>query len=380
MSFGVYIHWPYCLSKCPYCDYNAHVATHIDQALWRAAYARELGAIRAMTGVRRVDTIFFGGGTPSLMAPDTVEHVIQTIKDLWSLADDCEITLEANPTQAESEKFLAFRAAGVNRVSLGVQSLVEKDLKFLGRNHDVHQAEAAIRLAKDIFPRVSFDIIYGRPQQTEQDWKEELKHALSFDPRHISLYQLSIEEGTPFYLHHARGDFTPLPNSQVEHLYDVTNILMAEYGYDSYEVSSFCQTGEESRHNLIYWRYHDYAGVGPGAHGRITYPTGESVATRTHRAPDIWLERVAREGHGMHPVVILTPRQRVEEMVMMGLRLREGIAFSRLESVANGAVAFDHERIKALINEGLLHDDPLFLRATDAGRRCLNAVIAWVLQ
>lgn len=379
MSFGIYVHWPYCVSKCPYCDYNAHVATHIDQARWRRAYERELRTVYDLTGPRLVDTVFFGGGTPSLMDPETIHHVLNVIQNLWGMSAVCEVTLEANPTTVDSLKFKAFRDCGVNRISLGVQSLIEQDLTFLGRNHDVDQAKKAIHLAQDIFPRMSFDVIYGRPAQTESSWERELDIILDLMAGHVSLYQLTIEEGTPLYLHHARGDFTALPNADIDRLYDLTHEIMTAHGYSNYEVSSFCKPGEESRHNLIYWRYHDYAGIGPGAHGRLQ-THGKFITTRAHRAPDIWLERVEKDGHGYHPFINLTSRERLEEAVMMGLRLEEGIELERLKSLAQTQDPLNKERIKALISEGLLHDDPQSLRVTKAGRKCLNAVIAWVLQ
>ncbi len=381
MAFGIYVHWPFCLSKCPYCDFNSHVHDRIDHDAFAAAYLREIVHIAAMTKGRTVETVFFGGGTPSLMKPETVKAILDAIKSHWNVTPDWEVTLEANPTSSEAEKFRAFRAAGINRLSLGIQSLREDDLKFLGRTHDTSQARGAIQMAKETFDRFSFDLIYARPQQKLEDWKVELKEALDMAVGHISLYQLTIEKNTPFYIQHARGEFKIPEQELAADFYDVTNEIMAENGFDAYEVSNYARPGQQSRHNLIYWRYGDYAGIGPGAHGRLTLD-GKKFATRTHRAPDIWLQRVEEQGHSHHEFELIEPVQRVQEALMMGLRLEEGVPLSRLESEYGGDPfeVLDRQKISKLSDEGLLVFENGILRATHMGRKCLNAVLNYLLN
>ena len=380
MSFGIYVHWPFCLSKCPYCDFNSHVHDAIDHEAWAENYLKEIAHIAAMTEGRTVDTVFFGGGTPSLMKPKTVEKILNAIRGHWAVANDYEVTLEANPTSAEAEKFRDFQLSGVNRVSLGVQSLRNDDLAFLGRTHDADHARAAVEMAASIFDRFSFDLIYARPEQTVDAWIAELKDALRLSPSHISLYQLTIEQNTPFYIRHARGEFK-IPEEEIAaDFYDATNALMAGRGFNAYEVSNYAKPGQESRHNMIYWRYGDYAGIGPGAHGRLTL-NGKKFATRTHRAPDIWMERTSENGHSYHPFEEITNEQRVQEAVMMGLRLEEGVPIARLETEFGGGVddILPPSKIGKLKNESLLadHDDRLVVTAE--GRKCLNAVIKYLL-
>jgi len=380
MSFGIYVHWPFCLSKCPYCDFNSHVHASIDHEAWAENYLKEIAYTADMTKGRKVDTVFFGGGTPSLMKPQTVEKILNAIRSHWSVSNDYEVTLEANPTSSEAEKFRDFKLAGVNRLSLGIQSLREEDLKFLGRTHDAAQAKAAIAMASDIYERFSFDLIYARPQQKIDDWRQELDEALSLGPDHISLYQLTIEQNTPFYIRHARGEFQ-IPQEEIAaDFYDATNELMAEGGFDAYEVSNYARTGQESRHNLIYWRYGDYAGIGPGAHGRLTI-NGEKFATRSHRAPDIWMEKTGVQGHAYHPFEKIGPEQRLQEALMMGLRLAEGVPYTRLEQEYGGDPfeILSRAKIEKLQNESLLHQDADRLRATQEGRKCLNGVLRFLL-
>jgi len=297
MLFGIYIHWPFCKSKCPYCDFNSHVSDQIDQVRWRDAYFTSLAYWLPKTQDRKVDTVFFGGGTPSLMNPQTVSDILSFIKEHWATDPDWEVTLEANPTSFEIPKFEAFREGGVNRVSIGVQSLREDDLKFLGREHTLDQARDAIRSAARIFDRSSFDLIYARPNQTLEAWRDELEEALEMAGGHMSLYQLTIERGTPFYTRHARGEFEIPEQDAAADFYDMTQQMMQSAGLPAYEVSNHARAGEESRHNLIYWRYGDYLGIGPGAHGRITME-GQKFALRDHRAPDVWLSRVQDVGVG----------------------------------------------------------------------------------
>ncbi len=385
-GFGVYIHWPFCLSKCPYCDFNSHVRDSIDHSRWRRALLAELDHFAAETAGREVTSIFFGGGTPSLMAPETVAAVIERVSRNWRLAAEAEITLEANPTSAEAGKFAAFAAAGVGRLSLGVQSLNDEALRFLGRQHSAAEALAAIDLARRHFPRFSFDLIYARPAQSETDWEAELDRALEEGAGHLSLYQLTIEENTVFHGAWRRGELQVPEEDQAGNLYDLTQVAMEARGLPAYEISNHARPGQESRHNLTYWRYGDYLGVGPGAHGRLTLErddcrTGLKIATRQHRAPEAWLEAVERDGHASRGEQEIGPDQRLEEMVMMGLRLREGIsraAFLRetgkeAEQVLNG------ERLRSLSEAGFVTLTDRGLTASHEGRSRLDAVLAHLL-
>lgn len=370
---ALYIHWPFCKAKCPYCDFNSHVRDGVDDGRWADALVRELGHMAGLLGPRRVTSVFFGGGTPSLMAPATVARVLDTANTAWGLADGCEITLEANPTSVESGKFRDFRACGVNRVSVGVQSLVAEDLKALGRMHSVDEARAAVKLAAQIFPRFTFDLIYARPAQTVTAWESELREALAMAGDHLSLYQLTIEPGTQFHtLYHSQR--LHLPDEQAAYdFYTVTQEMLEAAGMPAYEVSNHARAGCESRHNLTYWRYGEYAGIGPGAHGRIDI-AGLRHATRTHRAPEEWLARVERDGHGYHPFEAIDVRAQFEERLMMGLRLREGIALAGLDSAG-----LNLKKAAALRSEGLLENVPDRLVPTAAGRLVLSSLNAALL-
>lgn len=378
--FGLYVHWPFCLSKCPYCDFNSHVHDRVDHDAWSGALVRELDYYAAMTPERRLTSIFFGGGTPSLMKPETVATVIDAAQKRWNFSNDIEITLEANPTSVEAKKFMAFRQAGVNRVSLGIQSLREHDLKFLGRTHSAGEGQAAIDIARSVFDRYSFDLIYARPQQGLESWRAELTEALDRTGGHISLYQLTIEPGTKFFTQHARGDFAIPDDMAAGDLYEATQDILGAAGLPAYEISNHARPGQESRHNLTYWRYGDYVGIGPGAHGRLSLPQGK-VATRAHRAPDIWLQQVAANGHGAHPHEDVTTDQQVMECVMMGLRLAEGVPFTRIEAIAGKPVAdiFDPVKIASLVNENYLMMDDAHITATAAGRQRLNSLLGYLL-
>jgi len=379
-GFGIYVHWPFCASKCPYCDFNSHVAETIDHEAWRRAYTSEISHFANLSKDRTVTSVFFGGGTPSLMEPKTVESIISDIQKNWRISNDCEITLEANPTSVEIDKFKAFQQAGVNRVSLGVQSLKEQDLQFLGRKHDAGQAKRAIETAAFVFDRYSFDLIYARPKQTVKEWEAELKEALKLCRDHLSLYQLTIEKGTPFYMQHERGDFKIPDEELAGDLYELTQDILEAEGMRAYEVSNHARDGKESTHNLTYWRYTDYIGIGPGAHGRLTM-NGVKHATRGHRAPDIWLEKVTTQGHGGHEFESLSARDRFTECLMMGLRLEEGIPVARLESEGGKPFAqlIDPKKIETLRNEGLLKFDGQTIAVTKAGLQRLNAVLAYLL-
>lgn len=379
-GFGVYLHWPFCRAKCPYCDFNSHVRGSVDQDRWRRALLADLEHAAAKSGPRRVTSVFFGGGTPSLMPPETVAALIGKIDALWGLAPGTEITLEANPTSAEAARFAGFAAAGVNRLSLGVQALDDDALTFLGRQHSAAEALAALALARDAFPRISFDLIYARPGQSAAAWQAELAAALDLGPEHISLYQLTIEEGTVFHGAWRRGELTLPEEDDAATLFEATAAQLEAAGLPAYEISNHARPGAECRHNLTYWRYGDYAGIGPGAHGRLSFD-GAKHATREHRAPEAWLDLVERQGHGWRQVEAIAPEQRLAEMVMMGLRLRDGIARADLRRELKAPLEdlLPDERLQQLVNEGYLEIDTAGLRATAAGRQRLDALLGYLL-
>ncbi|WP_421864121.1 radical SAM family heme chaperone HemW [Parvibaculum sp.] len=375
-GFGVYVHWPFCQSKCPYCDFNSHVVANIDQARWACALGRELEHMRELAGPRRVRSVFFGGGTPSLMLPETVDAVLSKIASLWTMEEGAEITLEANPTSVEADRFKGYRAAGVNRLSLGVQSLDDAQLKFLGRLHSADEALRAIALARDTFPRLSFDLIYARPGQTKDAWESELRAALAHAADHLSLYQLTIEPDTAFARLYEKGAFALPEDEEAAEMYALTADICAEAGLSAYEVSNYAASGAASRHNLVYWRYGDYAGVGPGAHGRIT--SGEKrLATRARRMPGDWIDAVERAGHGLEAVEEIAPAEQGDEMVLMGLRLQEGVSLARYARLAGREIS--PARIEALVADDLLAVEGDIIRATSEGRMLLDAVLARLL-
>ena len=376
---GVYVHWPFCKSKCPYCDFNSHVRDGVDQARWRDALLRELDHAAREAPDRRVETMFFGGGTPSLMQPATVRAVIERVKALWDTAADVEITLEANPTSVEAGRFAALAQAGVNRVSLGVQALDAASLAFLGREHSADEAVEAIATARRHFARYSFDLIYARPGQTEEAWAAELERALTLAGEHLSLYQLTIERGTRFFTDHARGVFTLPAEDQAAAMFELTQARLAAAGLPAYEISNHARPGAACRHNLIYWRYQDYVGVGPGAHGRFAEGTAKR-ATRRASGPEAWLEAVERDGHGTAETTLIAGQDLVEEALMMGLRLAEGIDRAMFASMtgADPVVALGERRLAPLVKAGYLEVDATHLKATSAGRQRLNAVLEWL--
>jgi putative oxygen-independent coproporphyrinogen III oxidase len=378
---ALYIHWPFCLAKCPYCDFNSHVRDRIPQARFAAALRRELAWEAARLGRRSLGSIFFGGGTPSLMAPETVVDLIADATDLFDPLPGLEITLEANPTSVESEKLAAFRAAGVNRISLGVQSLDPRALAMLGRQHSVTQAIAALELARQTFPRVSFDLIYARPGQALPAWRAELRQALALAADHLSLYQLTIEPGTAFATRHARGEIVLPDGDDAAALYNATAEEAARFGLAPYEVSNYAAPGAESRHNLAYWRYADYAGIGPGAHGRISLD-GALLATRRHRAPEVWAERVERDGHGTTEETTLPPTDRAREMLLMGLRLAEGIDEARFAARTGIPLddAVDHDILHQAIEAAYVTRSDGSLTATPQGRLRLDALLAALVK
>ncbi len=373
---ALYIHWPFCLRKCPYCDFNSHVRDAIPQARFAAALRAELAWEAARLGRRTLTSVFFGGGTPSLMAPETVAALIADARALFDAAPDIEITLEANPTSVEQAKLAAFRAAGVNRLSLGVQALDDAALAGLGRAHSGTEAIAALEQARGLFPRLSFDLIYARPGQSLADWRTELRRALALAADHLSLYQLTIEPGTAYEGLHRRGELVLPDDDLAEALYDATAEAAETFGLLAYEISNYAKPGAESRHNLAYWRYGDYAGIGPGAHGRLRLG-GEVIATRRHRAPEIWADRVEANGHGSTAEEAVCPRDRAREALLMGLRLAEGIdasAFERRTGMALEA-AVDPFILTACREAGYLAWDGITLAATHAGRRRLDALL-----
>jgi oxygen-independent coproporphyrinogen-3 oxidase len=377
-TIALYVHWPFCVSKCPYCDFNSHVRDAVDHARWRAALVAEIAHWARATRGRTVASIFFGGGTPSLMEPATVAAAIDEAARCWSFAPDVEITLEANPNSADASRFAAYRAAGVNRVSLGVQALDDEALRALGRAHGAREARAAIDAAAANFARYSFDLIYARPGQTVDAWRGELERALALAGDHLSLYQLTIEKGTPFFAAHRKGELKIPHEDDAAALYDATQEILEARGLPAYEISNHARPGRESRHNLAYWRSDDYAGIGPGAHGRLTVD-GTSYAVANRRVPEVWLEAVERDGHAAEERRALTPDERRDEVAMMGLRIAEGLPRDRFRARTGREIedVFDPARI-ARLSEFLILDE-VGLRATPAGRLRLNAVLAALL-
>jgi oxygen-independent coproporphyrinogen-3 oxidase len=374
-AFGVYLHWPFCLSKCPYCDFNSHVRREqIDEARWVRAFTAEIASTAARLSGRVVSTIFFGGGTPSLMQPQTVAAVIEAIARHWPIAPDAEITLEANPTSVEAERFRGYRAAGVNRVSLGVQALDDRALAALGRTHSAREALDAVGVARAVFDRYSFDLIYARPEQTPEQWSRELRAALLEAGEHVSLYQLTIEPETPFAALHAAGKLHPPDENTARILYDVTQEICAAHGLPAYEISNHARPGGECRHNLVYWRAHEYAGIGPGAHGRLDI-AGDRHATATEKRPEPWLARVEKEGHGLVTDEVLTTAEHADEFLLMGLRLAEGIDPTRYTQIAGRPL--EPDRIAMLRQHDLIEMTPAGrMRVTLSGFPLLDSVVA----
>jgi oxygen-independent coproporphyrinogen-3 oxidase len=369
----VYVHWPFCRAKCPYCDFNSHVRHGgIDEARFLAAYLAELRHFAALAPERRVSSLFFGGGTPSLMRPNTVAAILDAVALHWALDSNAEITLEANPTSVEAENFAGYRAAGVNRLSLGVQALDDQSLKALGRQHTADEALAALALAKRHFGRVSFDLIYAREGQTERAWREELSRALDHASDHLSLYQLTIEEGTPFAARHAAGTLHVPEGGEARAMYLLTQELCEAAGLPAYEISNHARPGAESRHNLIYWRGHDYAGIGPGAHSRVTV-RGAKRAFSTIKSPEAWLAQAEASGHGIESDEALDAAEVADEYLLMGLRLSEGIDLARHAAI--GGPPLDERRIEALAHQGLIERGGERLAATPKGRLVLNRLI-----
>ncbi|WP_226689016.1 radical SAM family heme chaperone HemW [Ruegeria arenilitoris] len=375
-GFGLYVHWPFCEAKCPYCDFNSHVSRNIDQKQWLNAYLDELRRTAAETPGRVLNTIFFGGGTPSLMDPDTVAAVIDQARALWHPANDMEITLEANPGSVEAGRFAAYRDAGVNRISMGVQALNDEDLRRLGRIHTVAEARSAFDIARNCFDRVSFDLIYARQHQTPEDWRAELTEALSMAVDHLSLYQLTIENGTAFGDRYAVGKLRGLPeDDSAADMYLETQDICEAHGLLTYEISNHARPSAESQHNLIYWRYGDYVGIGPGAHGRVTL-NGQKLATETYLSPNAWLTAVGK-GSGEKERSPLSAQEQAKEYLMMGLRVVEGLDIDRYNALADHPLPQD--KLADLTEFGMIKQTNGRLIATKDGRAVLNAVIRELL-
>lgn len=372
-GFGLYVHWPFCAAKCPYCDFNSHVTASVDQARWGRALSAEIARLAEELPGRHLDSIFFGGGTPSLMLPETVDTVLRAARAAWGFGNSIEITLEANPTSVEKERFRGFAEAGVNRLSMGIQALREPDLRQLGRMHSVTEARAAFDVARDVFDRISFDLIYARQGQSRSAWQTELREALDMAADHLSLYQLTVEPGTAFGRRAAAGTLRDLPDEDVAaDMYADTQAICTDAGLGGYEISNHARPGSESRHNLIYWRQGDWAAVGPGAHGRLTLPHGR-VATETHLAPGAWIDAVERTGTGESLRTLLPGDEQATEYLLMGMRLAEGIDKARFERLAGHGLS--EARIQHLSELGLVENDGSRLRASEAGRPLLNAIL-----
>jgi len=373
--FGIYVHWPFCAAKCPYCDFNSHVRSRIDDAEWVSGIVRELKYVAALQGSSPpvVESIFFGGGTPSLMRGQSVGTVLETISKLWPTASDVEITLESNPASADAKRFRDYRVAGINRLSLGVQALNDADLKTLGRLHDVAEAKTALGLAMACFDHVSLDLIYARPEQTALQWRNELKEAMAFGTGHLSLYQLTIEPMTPFATLARMGALTIPDDDTAAALYETTQELTDAAGMPAYEISNHAKFGAECRHNLLYWRYGDYVGVGPGAHGRLALGA-RRLATSTERLPERWRAKVEAEGHAFIEYVELAREEAAREHLLMNLRLDEGLDLVHYES--RWGISLARQRIAALECESMLEMRGDRLVATRSGRLVLNSVIA----
>ncbi|SEK83886.1 oxygen-independent coproporphyrinogen-3 oxidase [Roseovarius azorensis] len=375
-GFGLYIHWPFCQAKCPYCDFNSHVAREIDQTRWLNAYLTEIDRYAAIVPGRVLNTVFFGGGTPSLMNPDVVAAILERVKRSWPTANDLEVTLEANPGSVEAGRFKAYAEGGVSRISMGMQAMNDRDLQRLGRLHTVAEARQAFDIARKNFERVNFDLIYARQDQTLADWREELRRALEMAVDHLSLYQLTIEEGTAFGDRYAAGKLKGLPTDDLAvDMYQATQEICGEAGMPAYEVSNHARSGAESRHNLIYWRYGDYVGIGPGAHGRITVD-GQRRATEAFANPERWLTGVAGSGAEKR-AVLLSGRDQAVEYLLMGLRISEGVDLARFERLAGHPP--NRDKIAHLVEIGMAEQENGQLRATRDGRAVLNAVIRELL-
>lgn len=375
-TFSLYIHWPFCESKCPYCDFNSHVLRTITEDMWIQSIIHEMSRTRDLMQPRTLCSIFFGGGTPSLMSPQAVAAIINAARTFWPATQNLEISMEANPGSVEATRFKGYQQAGVNRLSLGIQALNDTDLKALGRKHSSIEALKALEIAQNTFDRVSFDLIYARMNQTLDAWQKELKTALSFGTEHLSLYQLTIEPGTAFAPLHKRGELVIPEENEAYHLFQLTQEMTEAEGLPGYEVSNHARPGAECQHNLTYWNYGDYVGIGPGAHGRIHQKDGVRVATQQIKAPELWHKAVSEKATGDQSVIELTPDEQFKEQLLMGLRLKTGIARSTL---GRQFTAREHTRLELLSKEGLLIPSTTQLQLTQKGALVQNAVLAYIL-
>ncbi len=376
LEMGIYIHWPFCEKKCPYCDFNSHVRDNINHLKWLKAYLNELRYYASETSERVISSVFFGGGTPSLMKPSVIEKILDEIQSLWHCSKDMEVTAEANPSSSETQLFKDFRGAGINRLSIGVQSLNNQSLMFLGRLHNADDARKAIKAATKIFPKISFDLIYALPGQTPITWKKELASAIKIAEGHLSLYQLTIEPGTEFHKKRIKAANEDIGAA----LFELTQEIMDNAGLPAYEISNHAKKGQESRHNLIYWRGGDYLGIGPGAHGRITHAY-KTEMMHNYREPEIWLNLAITKKYGQQKRAALSKEERRNELVLMGLRLIEGISLDHFNSLTNQHLTkiIDKNRITALADQGYLTLNNTVLKTTVAGRQRLNAVLTYLL-
>ena len=377
---SLYIHWPFCESKCPYCDFNSHVRSEIDQERWKKALLSELATECNLYPDRRISSLFFGGGTPSLMKPDTITALLQAVDQYWGLENNVEITLEANPNSVEKTQFKNFRTAGINRLSIGAQSFDDKALKFLGRTHTAREVIAALDIARSTFSRYSFDLIYCRPQQSMDTWKKELTSALEFTNDHLSLYQLTIERGTPFFASHRDKKFKMPNEDTAAEQYEYTRDILSRAGLFPYEVSNHATPGGECRHNLTYWRYGDFAGIGPGAHGRVS-DNGQKIAYRRISNPEKWLLQTEKTGTGLQKKHKLAPKEILQEMVLMGLRLTEGLDLHEVKKQTGNSIEywFDPDNLMLLIEENLLVLTENKLQATQEGLLRLDSINSLLL-
>ena len=380
-DLSIYVHWPFCLAKCPYCDFNSHVRDNMNETDMAVASLKEIDHYAALIGRRDVKSIFFGGGTPSLMSASTVDGVLKQIDKQFNISDNIEITLEANPTSVEAAKFRDFSAVGVNRVSIGIQALNNQDLRALGREHDVDEAMGAIEMSQKYFKRSNFDLIYARMGQVTSEWEAELKKAIGMANGHLSLYQLTIEQGTPFYGLWRQGKLI-IPSEDVSaEMYELTNTICADYGYPAYEVSNYARKGEESRHNLTYWNYGDYLGIGAGAHGRITVD-GEIYATIQNKKPETWLKNVTENGHATRGNLVLKRTEMAEEMIMMGLRLITGVSGDAFKKKIGKPIShfIEEDQVASLIAQGFFEPSyPDRLQLSEKGRPLLNQILGQIL-
>ena len=381
-DLSLYIHWPFCLSKCPYCDFNSHVINKIDQSVWRKGLLTEMKTLSENTEDRKLKSIFFGGGTPSLMEPQIVSDIISEAKKIWGADGLLEISLEANPSSVEAKKLHLFHQAGINRISLGVQSFNDTTLKFLGREHNAADSKRAVEIAKKTFENVSFDMIYATPGQTTQDWASEIRQAIEFSSTHLSVYQLTIERGTAFFQKHRKGEFRMLDEDTLADLYEVTQDKLGSAGLADYEISNHAKPNFECVHNLQYWKMKDYLGIGAGAHSRLTDKEGVRWAFRTHRAPNKWLSETKACGHAITEKVCLSLEDQIFETLIMGLRLKKGISTVDFENTFNKSIEeiFTSETLKILLGERLVELDNKAFKATSLGRQKLDSLIRFLFS